>query len=134
MNYVTVFDSKSLMQCISGIVSPIFAPLGFGNDLSSASLIAGVFAKEGVLSSLSVFSGKGGISYVLRELFSRTSAVSFLTFFALYPPCVASITKMRAEFGGFHTVKCVMFQFAAAYVSSYLVYHIAIYLEILLMK
>ena len=134
MNYVTVSDSKSLMQCVSGIVSPIFAPLGFGNDLSSASLIAGVFAKEGVLSSLSVFSGEGGISYVLRELFSRTSAVSFLTFFALYPPCVASITKMRAEFGGFHTVKCVMFQFAAAYVSSYLVYHIAIYLEILLMK
>ena len=61
MNYVTVSDSKSLMQCVSGIVSPIFAPLGFGNDLSSASLIAGVFAKEGVLTSLSVFSGEGGV-------------------------------------------------------------------------
>ena len=134
MNYVTFSDSKSLMQCVSGIVSPIFAPLGFGNDLSSASLIAGVFAKEGVLSSLSVFSGEGGVKYVLRELFSRASAVSFLTFFALYPPCVASITKMRSEFGTVHTVKCVMFQFAAAYVSSYFVYQILNYLAISLLR
>ena len=51
MNVVT--DSKdSLLACVSGVIAPIFIPLGFGDWRISTALITGFMAKESVVSTL----------------------------------------------------------------------------------
>ena len=49
--------SKSMLAVISGTIAIIFKPLGFGDYRVVTSLISGVLAKEGVVSSLIVLFG-----------------------------------------------------------------------------
>ena len=58
MNLVT--DSQnSMLAAIGRWISPIFAPLGFGDWRASTALIAGLTAKEAVVSTLSILVGVG---------------------------------------------------------------------------
>ena len=112
----------SLLAAISGKLSPLFAPLGFGNWQAVAALISGIAAKETVLSALAVFAGGdlGG----LTGMFSPRGALSFLCFFATYTPCVATLGAIRREGGWRALWKCLFFSFAGAYALAFLVYHL----------
>ena len=58
MNVVS--DSRdSMLASVSGIIAPIFIPLGFGDWRISTALITGFMAKESVVSTLSVLFGSG---------------------------------------------------------------------------
>lgn len=112
----------SLLAAISGKLSPLFAPLGFGNWQAVAALISGIAAKETVLSALAVFAGGdlGG----LTGMFTPRGALSFLCFFATYTPCVATLGAIRREGGWRALWKCLFFSFAGAYALAFLVYHL----------
>jgi ferrous iron transport protein B len=117
LNVVT--DSKdSILASISGIIAPIFAPLGFGDWRISTALITGFMAKESVVSTLSVLFGD---TSVLLGTISTLSAASLLVFCLLYTPCVAAIASVKRELGGKSAVLMVVGQCVIAWICAFIV-------------
>ncbi len=124
LNYVTD-SSASLLAYIGKFISPVFAPLGFGDWRASTALIAGFTAKESVVSTLAVLSGVGvaELGGMLGSLFTPLAAVAYLVFTLLYTPCVAAVAAIRRELGSaVKTVGVVIFQCAVAYLCALAVY------------
>ncbi len=93
-----VSDSKdSILASISGLITPIFAPLGFGDWRITTSLITGFMAKESVVSTLTVLFGS---TEALLAAISPVAAASLVTFCLLYTPCVAAVSAIKRELGG----------------------------------
>ena len=84
----------SFLASIGGAISPIFAPLGFGNWQASVALITGIMAKEVVVSTMGVIYG-GSLSQVLPAAFTAATALSFLVFVLLYTPCISALATMK---------------------------------------
>lgn len=87
---------ESILYRAGAFLSPVFAPLGFSSPAAVAALVSGVFAKESVISTLTVLTGG---QEGLRLLFPPAAAASFLVFLSLYCPCTASLSAIRREFG-----------------------------------
>lgn len=85
----------SLLSDAARFISPIFAPLGFGDWRVTAALLTGLTAKEAVVSTLSVlFDGNpAAISAVLPV----SGAAPLMMFILLYSPCAAAIATMKRE-------------------------------------
>ncbi len=109
--------SKSMLAVVSGILAPIFAPLGFGNWQTVTALVAGFMAKESVVSTLMVLFGEAGVLTVLTPL----SAAALLVFCLLYTPCVAAIASIKRELGMKWAVGVVILQCAIAWVCAFAV-------------
>ena len=101
LNFVTD-SADSLLASIGKLLTPIFAPLGFGDWRITTALVTGFTAKEAVVSTLGILTGTGmeNLSAGLAGLFTTSSAISFLTFTLLYTPCVAAIAAIGRELGG----------------------------------
>ena len=114
-----VEDSKtSILARIAGVVSPVFAPLGFGDWRIVTALMAGFMAKESVVSTLSVLlDGTGS----LLSIISPVSAGALLVFCLLYTPCVAAVAAIKRELGGKWAVGIVIGQCAIAWVCALIV-------------
>ena len=114
-----VEDSKtSILARIAGVVSPVFAPLGFGDWRIVTALMAGFMAKESVVSTLSVLlDGTGS----LLSIISPVSAGALLVFCLLYTPCVAAVAAIKRELGGKWAVGIVVGQCAIAWVCALIV-------------
>ena len=96
-------NSQSILAAVGSLLAPIFRPLGFGDWRASTSLITGLIAKEGVVTSLSILLGATNdttLYSAMQGLFSPLSAFSFLAFTLLYMPCVAAFAATRRELGG----------------------------------
>lgn len=114
--------SRSLLAGVGGLVSPLFAPLGFGDWRACTALIAGLLAKEAVVGTLGVLLGPQPLSSV----FTPPSALSFLVFVLLYTPCAAALACLHRETGSaVKTAAVALFQCAAAWLCSALVYALA---------
>lgn len=116
----------SMLAVISGLVAPLFTPLGFGNWQVSTALITGFMAKESVVSTLSVLLGQG--PSVLASFLPPAALLSLLVFILLYTPCVASISVVKRELGLKWAVGMVILQCAVAYLVAFAVYSIAVLL------
>ncbi len=121
--------AKSILGVIGGFLAPLFTPLGFGTWQAAVALLAGLVAKEAVVSSLSMFFGFSTVaaSEVIRAsmagTFTPLSAYSFLVFVLLYVPCMAAVSTMRRELGsGKWTLRMAGWQILVAYVVSLIVY------------
>ena len=114
-----VQDSKdSILATIAGFISPLFAPLGFGDWKFSTALITGFMAKESVVSTLLVlFSTEGSLVSIL----SNSSALAFLTFCLLYTPCVAAIAAVRRELGKRWAAAMVIGQCTVAWIVAFII-------------
>ncbi len=114
-----VEDSQdSMLAMIAGGISPIFAPLGFGNWQVVTALISGFMAKESVISVLQVlFASGGGVTAVMGPL----AAASLLVFSLLYTPCVAAIASIRRELGSGWAFTVIVWQCAIAWVCALIV-------------
>lgn len=126
LNFVTD-SSESLLASIGRLISPIFAPLGLSDWRISTSLLAGLSAKEAVVSTMSVLTGTGldSLSSALSAMFTPLSAASFLVFTLLYTPCVAAIATLKAELGSrLHTAGVIALQCVIAWVCGFAVYNI----------
>lgn len=133
--YVGGGAGKSILQTLGEVLAPIFAPLGFGNWGAVSALIAGVVAKEVIVSSIAIFNGiKGGAeSQSMKEAltdassavhFSAGSALSYLSFCLLYTPCLASVMVLRGEIGWRWTLFSVALQLAFAYLMAFVVFNL----------
>ncbi|AEB75467.1 ferrous iron transport protein B [Clostridium botulinum] len=115
--------NNSFLAYIGRALTPIFKPLGFGNWQSSVSLLAGLMAKEVVVSTMEVIFG-GNLQVLLPQYFTTVSAYAFLTFTLLYTPCITTIGTMKKEFGNKMTIFSVVYQLILAWGISFLVYNI----------
>ncbi len=124
-----VTDSgESLLAAVGRFIAPAFAPLGLNDWRISTSLLAGLTAKEAVVSTMSVLVGASmdTLAGALGSLFTTRSALSFLVFTLLYTPCVAAIATFRRELGSKLQTACgVVEQCAVAWIFAYLVYQAA---------
>lgn len=115
-----VADShNSILANIAGFISPVFAPLGFGDWRITTALIAGFIAKESVVSTLSVLFGN---TAALLTAFTPLAALTILVFCLLYTPCVAAIAAIRRELGGKWALAIVIGQCAIAWVCALIVH------------
>ncbi len=94
---VVADQSQSMLAALGTLLAPLFAPLGFGNWMAAAALVAGFGAKENVVATLTVL--MGGSTAGLATLFSPLTAFAFLTFTLLYTPCVAAVSAVKGELG-----------------------------------
>ena len=109
----------SILAAVSGIVAPVFSPMGFGDWRIVVALIAGFMAKESVVSTLGVlFKGKA----VLTTVLTPVAAAALLVFCLLYTPCVAAIASVKRELGGKWASLVVLGQCAIAWVCALIVY------------
>ena len=110
-------SADSILARISGILVPLFAPLGLGDWRICTALISGFIAKESVVSTLEVLFG-GTIGSILSPL----SAGSLLVFSLLYTPCVAAVASVRRELGGKWAAGLALWQCLIAWVVAF-VFH-----------
>lgn len=125
--------SEGFGAIIGKLLVPIFAPVGLGFWQIAVALIAGISAKEVVVSSCAVLfgivnansaSGMAAFSEVLRGIgFGPLNAFCLMVFCLLYVPCAATLATIHKEsdswgWTGFVT----LFQLAVAWVVTFLVY------------
>ena len=119
MRLQVVADSHdSLLSAISGLLAPLFAPLGFGDWRIVTSLVSGFMAKESVVSSLVLLYGS---TEVLLASLTPLAAASLLVFSLLYTPCVAAVSSIKRELGGKWAVGVVVGQCAIAWIAAFIV-------------
>ncbi|MDD4849458.1 MAG: ferrous iron transport protein B [Gemmiger sp.] len=120
---VAAAPDNSLLALVGNVVSPLFAPLGFGDWRVSTALITGFTAKESVVSTLTVL--LGGSTAALSTLFTPFTAFVFLVFTLLYTPCVAAIAAVKRELGSAKAAALVaVVQCATAWVVAFAVHSI----------
>lgn len=128
LNYITD-NGQSILAYVAKAVSPVFAPLGFGDFRAVIALVSGFSAKEAVVSTLGVLLGvsSGELAGALGSMFVPLSAFSFLVFNLLYTPCVAAVATYRKELGGrrkafgFAFLQCVI-----AWIAAFIVYQLGL--------
>ena len=107
----------SMLSQIAGFIAPIFTPLGFGDWRVVSSLITGFFAKESVVSTLTILTGGTGIASII----SIGSAFPLLMFCLLYTPCIAAINSIRHELGWKWSGTVLVWQCVIAWIFAYAV-------------
>jgi ferrous iron transporter FeoB len=115
--------NESFLAFIGKLISPIFTPLGFGNWQNSVSLLTGLMGKEVIAGTLGVLYG-GNLSVTMMHYFNPISALSFLVFILLYSPCASTIITLKKEFSTKMALTSVFYQFATAWIVSFLFYNI----------
>ena len=114
---------------------PFFAPIGLGFWQIAVALIAGISAKEVVVSSCAVLFGVpninsgAGMNTLVGILgaagFGQLNAFCLMIFCLLYSPCVAAVGTIKRETGSWRwTLGMVCFQIIVAWIASVLVYQI----------
>ena len=123
---VFVPEGESMLAMIGQKISCIFKPLGFSDWKIVTSIIVGISAKEAILSTLSVLTNASSnmLPIIIGNMFTRSSAISFLAFILLYTPCIATIGIIKKEFGIKKAIKIVFNQFFIAYIITFLIYKI----------
>lgn len=124
-------SASSILAALGRLVSPIFAPLGFGDWRMVTALVSGFTAKEAVVSTFGVILGVSTeqLGSALHSLFTTASAASFLAFCLLYTPCVAAVSTIRTELkSGWKTVGIVFAQCLVAWLAAFAVYHVGLLL------
>ncbi len=117
IHFNMVEDSgESILAGISGLLVPLFRPLGLGDWRICTSLISGFMAKESVVSTLEVLFGAD-----IGTVLSPVAAAALLTFSLLYTPCVAAIAAIKRELGMKWAVGVVIWQCAIAWAAALIV-------------
>ena len=120
-------------------IVPFFAPVGLGFWQVVVALIAGISAKEVVVSSCAVLFGisnvttAAGMSSLMATLggmgFGALNAYCLMTFSLLYVPCAATLATIKKETGSWGWTGFVaLFQIAVAWLVTFLVYHVGLLL------
>jgi len=120
LNVVTD-PQNSILALISGLIAPIFKPLGFGDWRISTALISGFMAKESVVSTLNVLFGS---TESLLATITPVAALSLLVFCLLYTPCVAAVSSVKRELGAKWAIGVVIEQCVIAWLVAFSVYQI----------
>lgn len=130
-------SADSFGAMIGKWLEPVMRPAGLGMWQIIVSLIAGISAKEVVVSSFSVLFGVGSIQgaasmeTVMENLqnidpsFGALNAYCMMLFVLLYVPCAAAMATIRKESGDTaFTLKLALFQIAFAWLAATVVFQI----------
>ena len=132
-SFVPDSGKMSMLEGIGKVISPIFLPLGFGSWGAASAIVAGVIAKEVIVSSIAMFngvSGEGAIGASLKEPSSMVyfpsfaSVISFLVFSLLYSPCISTTAVLSKEIGKKWTFIGVIVQFVIGYLTALLSFNV----------
>lgn len=135
MHGYTTQIQESFGSAIGKIVEPLFVPAGLGYWQIVVALLAGISAKEVVVSSCSVLFGISNITSaegmatlggVLGAAgFTGLNAYCLMVFALLYTPCIAALATIKRESGSWKwTALCIVFQFAVAWIAAFLIFQI----------
>ncbi len=127
--------ADSFGAVLGKILTPFFAPIGLGYWQIAVALIAGISAKEVVVSSCAVLFGivnassPAGMSAFAAALegigFGSFNALCLMIFCLLYIPCAAALGTIRKESGSWTwMVFTAAFQLAVAWVVTFLIYQV----------
>ena len=107
-----------MLAIMGRLISPLFAPLGFGFWQASVALLTGIAAKESIVSTLSVTIGTSSLS----AFFTADTALAYMTFILLSSPCIAAISALFKELGSKRKLLfAVLWQTGFAYVAALLI-------------
>ena len=112
--------NTSFLSSFGKIIAPLFTPLGFSDWRISVSILTGLGAKEIVVNTMSVLFGSD-LNQVLPNVFTGVTAFAFLSFSALYTPCIAALATMRKEYGNKMMMISLSYQFILAWVVAFIV-------------
>ena len=113
-----VTDShESILAAVSGLLVPLFRPVGLGDWRIVTSLISGFMAKESVVSVMELLFASEGVQTALSTL----TAASLLVFSLLYTPCVAAVASIRRELGRNWALYVILWQCALAWLAALIV-------------
>ena len=126
---------ESFGAMVGKLLVPVLAPAGLGFWPIAVALIAGISAKEVVVSSTAILFGvnninsAAGMEVVRAGLtamgFGPLNAYCVMTFCLLYVPCAATIGVIKRESGSWRwTAFSVCFQIATAWVVSAVIYQV----------
>lgn len=127
--------SQSFGAYIGKVAAPILKPTGLGYWQVVVALIAGIAAKEIVVSSMGILYGIANISSTAGMTtmagllgasgFGALSAYALMVFCLLYVPCTATIATIKKETNSWKwTWFAVGFQLVVAWIVSTLIYQI----------
>ena len=141
--YVPDTGGVSMLEGIGKFLAPIFIPLGFGNWGATSALIAGLVAKEVIVSSIAIFNGidvnAGSMTEQVQSsilnpnsavYFTPASALSYMVFCLIYMPCIATMSVLNKEIGTKWTVISIIIELVIAYLLSLVVYNLYNFINI----
>ena len=125
----------SFAAYVGKFLAPVFIPVGLGLWQITVALIAGISAKEVVVSSCAILFGvtntgsAEGISAFTAALegigFGPLNALCLMVFCLLYIPCAAAIATIRKESGSWaFTLGSAAFQLAVAWLVTLVFYQV----------
>ena len=130
----TVDVSESLAAMLGNILVPIMAPVGLGFWQICVALVAGISAKEVVVSSTAVLFGVANINsaHGMSSLMTSLSALGFtslnafclMLFCLLYIPCIGSLATIKKESSLRFTIKMIVFELVVAWLVAFVVYQL----------
>ena len=106
---------ESILAALSGVIAPVFKPVGLGDWRIVTSLISGFMAKESVVSIMETLF-VDGVSAI-----GPLAAASMLVFSLLYTPCVAAVSSIRRELGAKWSLGVILWQCLIAWVMALIV-------------
>lgn len=123
---------ESILASIGMVLAPLFAPLGWGYWEAAVGSIAGLVAKENLVSVMGILYGFAEVTEngdqiwnVVAQNFTALSGYSFLIFNLLCAPCFAAIGAIRREMGSAKwTWIAIGYQCGFAYLISLLIYQL----------
>ena len=133
-----VTDMSMSFGAMAGrVAAPLMKPAGLGYWQVVVALIAGLAAKEVVVSSMSVLfgitnvtsaAGMAGMRTALAGLgFTAVNAYALMTFCLLYTPCMAAVATIRKETGSWKwTAFGAVFQLLVAWAVAAVVYRVGL--------
>ncbi len=118
-------QEESLLFVLGGLLCPLFVPLGLGDARIVSSLLAGLAAKEAVLSGMELLG--------VWPLFGhRAQALSFSVLLLFGIPCVSALAVYLRERGSFRAcLAAIGFLCAVQWIMAFLVYRAALLVSIL---
>lgn len=108
-------SGKSIIYYLGESFKWLFYPIGIYDYKITVSLITGIFAKEGVLSSVITLLG-GNVNLPVY------SVIALAVFYYVYTPCLTAIFAVKAETNGKFALKFALFQLLEGLIISYTVY------------
>ena len=123
---------ESILGVIGNAISPLFAPLGFGNWESSVAILTGLVAKEAVVSTMGILYGVGEVggdavelATAIQTVFTPLRAYAFMAFTLLYMPCIAAFGAIRREMNSWKwTLFAAGYQTGIAWIVAFLIFQI----------
>jgi len=120
--------AESILAQVSGAITFIFKPLGFGDWRAVSALVTGLTAKEAVVSTLGVLlnvNDNAQLVTAIGRLFTPISAISFMVFTLLYIPCFAAVAAIKREIVSLkETVMILSYQMIIAWLMSFIVFQL----------